>query len=594
MDAGAVPATSTMTKTIEHNLRKIEEWSKDVFLFIDETLNMRPSEPIDSLRGRAIKYKDAMGVERTTILFDVDGNLVYHDLSFYEKEMFKNQDPGMFKKYKGTRLTWQQTVEFEAYQRALNTFDKDSFNIANRYISIRSGHGIGKTSFLAITSMHFLITHFGSQIGVTANTEDQLKDIFLKEFSKWSQRLPEHLKSNLNEEAGEQEKGVQIKESIEILDTFIRVGKDKDWFLRARVARKEKPEALAGLHGKYILLLVDEASAVHDKIFETMKGALTGVNFIVIYTSNPTRNEGEFFNSQKAGSSFTKLHFSSRNSPIVQDGYITKMEQDYPPIGNQVSDEVKIRVEGEFAGLADMDDKGWIPLFSNVRILFEDQSTQIMKRPLIGVDPAGQGRDRSIVHVRDNIYLKEVLNEKTSTEKDLARKIETIRDIYGASSNDIGIEAFGLGAKVVANVQVKMGENVMAVLTDKPREEVKDLYHTYRSELGWMFRKWVVEGGIIITNNPHSWLNELEKMKYKRDKQGRIMLMDKVTFKKEYGFSPDRFDAACMTFFKENATQPVHLTKDQLAEKENIEFLQKIEQGKIDQVSSLETDFSSM
>jgi len=351
------------------------------------------------------------------------------------------------------------------------------------------------------------------------------------------------------------------------------VSGEKDWFLRARVGRPEKPEALAGLHGEFVLIIVDEASAIHSKVLEVMKGALTGANYIVMYDSNPTRNEGDFYDSHKLGAPYTKLSFSSRDSPIVKEGYVQRMEEEY----GEDSDEVKIRVDGTFAGTTEMDDKGWIPLFANVRITFEEEKGQRISRPIIGVDPAGRGRDSSIITVRDVVYMKEVLNERTSSEPDLARKIESVRDSYGSKSDDIGIEAFGIGAKVVANVNTKMGENVNAILTDKPREEVKDKYHTYKSELAWKFREWVLKGGIIITNNKKGWIRELEKIKYKRDPQGRIMLMGKVEFKKEYGFSPDRFDAGTMTFFKDEPTRPVIITKTQLEQKETIEWLQKLQ-----------------
>lgn len=556
-----------LNDTEKSNLEQLERWGADVFLFAKDTLGMKPSEPIDELRGKPIKYKDAYGQERTTILFDADGRLVYHDLSFYKKKMFKYQDKPMFRsKYRGKRFTWQQTVELEAYQRGLNTFNQDSFDMRKRWITIRSGHGIGKTSFLSVISIHFLICFFGAQIGVTANSEDQLKDIFLKEFAVWKRKLPEKLGNTLD-----------------ILDDVVRIKGQKDWFLRTRVARPEKPEALAGLHGKYVLILVDEASAVNDKVFEVMKGALTGENYLVVYTSNPTRTEGEFYESHKQGADYTKLHFNSRHSPIVKDGYIENMERDYPSKSNEPSDEVKIRVDGDFAGEAEMDDKGWIPLFANIKILFEASDHQVINRGIIGVDPAGRGRDSSLIGIRDNIYLKEVLNQKTSSEPDLARKVETIRDAYNCSSGDIGVEAFGIGARVVANIRTREDElnrTPTAVLTDKAREETKHLYANYKAELAWKFREWVRNGGIIITNNSKGWLNELEKIKYKRDGQGRIMLMDKVTFKKEYRFSPDRFDMATMTFFKDEPYMPVHLTPKQLEEKENIEFLQRAQMTK--------------
>lgn len=549
----------------------LKQWQGSVFDFAFEALGLRPSEPIDSLRGKKITYVDGNGNQRETYLFSEDGKLLYHDLAFYRPEFFKNQDKKLFRLYNGRRLTWQQTVTLTAYQRALDTFDKDSFDKIARYISVVSGHGTGKTSTECVIALHFLICFFGAQIGVTANTEQQLKDIFLKEFYWWKNKLPEWLRDQINQ-----------------MDDKIRIGDEMDWFLRARVARPEKPEALAGLHGRYVLIIVDEASGVHDKVYEVMKGALTGDNYIVIYCSNGTRTEGEFFNSQKAGAPFVKLAYSSRQSPIVKDGYIERMEEEY----GEGSDEVRIRVDGKFASTAEMDDKGWIPLFANVKIFFEEERHQIIKHPVIGVDPAGKGRDKSIVTVRDAVYAKIVLDEKTSTEKDLARKIETIRDAYQAKSDDIGVDAFGIGAKVVAEIDTKMGETVHALLTDKPREETKHLYHTYKCELAWKLRQWIINGGIIITNKQRDWMKELEKIKYKRDQQGRIQLMSKVEFKKEYRFSPDRFDALIHTFFRDYGTQPVVLTKQELEAKDMMEWIERAQQQKVSQ--DVPQDYSSM
>jgi phage terminase large subunit len=342
------------------------------------------------------------------------------------------------------------------------------------------------------------------------------------------------------------------------------------------VARPERPEALAGLHGEYVLILVDEASGVADKVFEVMKGALTGDNYIVGYWSNPTRNEGEFYQSHKPGSLYTKLHFSSRHSPIVKEGYIEKMEADYPSNGDQPSDEVLIRVDGEFAGTTVMDEKGWIPLFANVTIHFEPERGQIINGGVIAVDPAGAGKDSTSVGIRDNVYLKEVLHEKTSNPKDLARKVETIRDAYNCKSEDIGVEAFGVGAKLVANINTKLNDSVHALITGVPREGTEHLYNSWKTEMAWLFRQWLIAGGIIITNHKSAWMRELEKIKYKRDAKGRIVLIDKVMFKKEYAFSPDRFDMAIHTFFKAEASRPAVVTKNEREAKEAAEFMSKV------------------
>ena len=142
---------------------------------------MKASEPLDELREKVFTY-EVNGETRQAVLFDRDGRLIHPNLKLYKVSMFKNQSPGAFKEYRGTRFTWQQTVILEAYNRAINTFGKDSYDLKKRFITVASGHGIGKTAILSVISMHFMLSYFGAQGSVSANTETQIKDIFLKEF----------------------------------------------------------------------------------------------------------------------------------------------------------------------------------------------------------------------------------------------------------------------------------------------------------------------------------------------------------------------------------------------------------------------------
>lgn len=532
----------------------LKSWARDVFKYTAETFKLKPSEPHPSLLNKEIEYTDELGYKRKAKFFDKEGRLVYPDLRKYRKKMFINQSREQFRKYNKTRLTWQQTVILTAYNRALQTFGMDSYVEVERWISTLSGHGIGKTACQNIIAHHFLTCFPGCQIGVTANTEQQIKDIFLKEFYVWNKRLPK-----------------AMQDSFKQTDDHIRIEDEKDWFLRAQVARQEKPEALAGLHGEYILILVEEASGVHSKVFEVMKGALTGDNYIVMYFSNGTRAEGEFYDSHKAGAPFTSLQFDSRDSPIIKPGYAEMIASQY----GEDSIEFGIRVAGRFPDATEMDDKGWMPLFANVQVHYQKPGLQMLYNPIMGVDPAGKGSNHAVAGVRDEIYLKEVLNEQFSTPKQLAGRILTIADAYNIRPEDIGIDSFGIGAKVIANLHVPTGSTVNALLLDKPREETKDLYASEKAELAWMLRTWIANGGVILTNNPRAWKKELECIRYKRDLRGRITLMPKAQFKKEFGFSPDLFDMAIYTFHKESATKPISRNKNDLEREEAEEFMRK-------------------
>lgn len=158
----------------EQDAEVMSRWAHDIFVFAEDTMGMLPSEPLDSLRGKKIPYTDAFGIKREAMLFDIDGRLVYNDLAFYKVSMFKNQSREAFKQYNGTRFTWQQTVILEAYNRAINTFDRDSYDIAKRWLTTRSGHGIGKTGTMSVIAIHFLSCFPGAQVGMTSNSEQQV------------------------------------------------------------------------------------------------------------------------------------------------------------------------------------------------------------------------------------------------------------------------------------------------------------------------------------------------------------------------------------------------------------------------------------
>jgi hypothetical protein len=62
----------------------------------------------------------------------------------------------------------------------------------------------------------------------------------------------------------------------------------------------------------------------------------------------------------------------------------------------------------------------------------------------------------------------------------------------------------------------------------------------------------------------------------------------KVEFKKDHGFSPDRFDAAIHTFFKDDSTSEVIIPKEQVETMALGRFIQQSSEGQSPQ------SFSSM
>ena len=167
---------------------------------------------------------------------------------------FQDFKKGWFQPFvKGEEITWQQLAILLSVEAAITRRSQ------NR-VSIRSGHGIGKSTTLSWLLLWFLFCFKDAQIPCTAPTSDQLNDILWKEVQIWMNRMPK-----------------EIAELYDWSNDYIRMLESpKTWFARARTARKESPEALAGIHADHVLYLVDEASGVPDEIFNTGEGALTG------------------------------------------------------------------------------------------------------------------------------------------------------------------------------------------------------------------------------------------------------------------------------------------------------------------------------
>ncbi len=174
-----------------------------------------------------------------------------------------------------------------------------------RQILVPSGHGLGKTRVLAVAIIWHLLTHMYSKTLCTAPTSDQLSGQLWGEMRKMFRRM----RRNYSELADEWE---ILSSSISHTDPD-----NADWHVLARTARPDKPEGLQGAHalddddsfGQLadifgeeaetgasggILVIVEEASGVPDKIREVLEGALSEEGARFLAPGNPTRPDGWF------------------------------------------------------------------------------------------------------------------------------------------------------------------------------------------------------------------------------------------------------------------------------------------------------------
>ena len=112
-----------------------------------------------------------------------------------------------------------------------------------RKISIRSGHGTGKSTAASWAMLWYFLMHYPNKVVVTAPTSSQLFDALFAEMKRWINELPDAFKEVLNVKS----------------DRVEHTSAPSEMFISARTSRAETPEALAGVHSEHVMLIVDEA-----------------------------------------------------------------------------------------------------------------------------------------------------------------------------------------------------------------------------------------------------------------------------------------------------------------------------------------------
>lgn len=418
----------------------------------------------------------------------------------------------------GKNITWQQYEFFLAIEKAIKGEDK-------KRITVRSGHGTGKSASLAMLILWYLFAHKDAQVPCTAPTSDQMYDVLWKEIAKWLKKMPE-----------------QIQQLYEWSNSYIRIKESPEtWFARAKTARKEAPEALQGIHGDYVMMVIDEASGVDNAIFEAAEGALTNANILVLMIGNPTRLIGYFYDSHFSDKeAWQVLQFNGEESPIVDAQYTQRIIDKY----GKDSDEYRMRVLGEFPKADAVDQAGYVPLLLETD-MHETPLSPFGMGKLLGIDPAGEGDDETVWVLRDHFKAYVVAREKISTSKTIAQKTLTIMEEYQVNDFDVYVDNFGEGANVAKELAL-VGKNVNGVNVGDGAED-SERYLNMRAEAYWRVREWLRSGAQLVTDT--AW-NELLAIRYRSELNGKLRIMGKSDMRRMGIKSPNYADALMLTFVR--------------------------------------------
>jgi hypothetical protein len=155
-------------------------------------------------------------------------------------------------------------------------------------VSIRSGHGVGKSAMDSWAILWWHSTRFPAKTAVAAPTQHQIRDVLWSELSVWWRRMPEAFRAQFEIQSSPQNMRFYLKDA------------PADSFAVGRSGDKGNPEALQGFHSPNMLFVLDEASGIDDIVFEVAGGALSTEGSKVLMSANPTRPHGYFWASHNS------------------------------------------------------------------------------------------------------------------------------------------------------------------------------------------------------------------------------------------------------------------------------------------------------
>jgi hypothetical protein len=459
----------------------------------------------------------------------------------------------------------------------------------HKRVAICSGHKVSKSHSAAGIALWFYCSFSDARVVMTSTTSRQVDQILWRELRMMRARSGRCVACKTEDPEGlrihrpcphsalvEGEQGELARTGLKASDFREIVG------FTAREA-----EAVAGISGRNLLYIVDEASGVGDDIFEAIEGNRAGGARIVMF-SNGTKNEGEFFEAFTSKQNYYHtIRVSSEETPNVVSGEVLipglatrEWVEEKKIEWGEDSALYKIRVKGEHA----IHEEGRI--FS-VHLIGQAEArwaiTPDAGRLFVGLDPAGESGkgDESMFAPRRGLKLLGFRAHRGLTAQahvsHLVRLLTELRlprevpVVVVDREGPIGTPLYRLlGDYLETNPHAF---ELVGVRASDRAVRMPQTYDRMRDELAANLESWFRDGGAIVEDTRLA--HELHALEWKEATNGRLKLTPKDQLRKALGRSPDRYDALALSAWeplslRELPASAQHLVEDDPFEQEHV------------------------
>jgi phage terminase large subunit len=424
-------------------------------------------------------------------------------------------------------------VEPDPWQaQALTAFARDA---RETRIALKACKGPGKTALLAWLGLNFLMTRPNPKIGATSITEGNLDMNLWPEFSKWGT------------------KSAACRSMLTFGKSRIFVtGEDELSFIAKRTWPKtgdpeSQSNALAGLHGDYVMWLCDESGGYPQSLMVTLEAIFAScIEGKLVQSGNPTHTTGPLYRACTVDRHLWIVITITGDPDDAQRSPRISLEWARQQIASYGRDNpwVMVNVLGMFP-----------PASINALLGVEDveaaQKRHLSKREYdhaqkrLGVDVARFGDDRTVIFPRQGLAaFKPVIMRGARTTEIAARIMLGMRK-WGAELalvDDTGHWGHGVIDNLVT-------AGVPAIGINYAGKALNPRYKNRRVEM-WLKGADAIKGGAALPPIPEM-VPELTEPTY-TFVNGVFLLEEKDQIKARLGRSPDLADAYMTSYALED------------------------------------------
>jgi hypothetical protein len=451
----------------------------------------------------------------------------------------------------------------------------------NRLTAVATGHGVGKGYVGGLLAMLFGLLHKAPMVVITAPTGRQAK-----------RTLWHELRSRLEEVV----KPRDVGGSHVALKLPPNEVNQQEWRIEGRTVAvhytaqpdREGATAFQGLHAPSILVLVDEAAGVDDKIIEAATTLVTGETAHVVLMGNPT-NPGKFQEAFRPGSGWATVRSSCFDHPNVIEGREviagavtrqwlsdrwmehgdgTQLRWPKGRIGN-------IRATNLYKRCMAHENPWWMghvlglfPPQGEDTLIPDDWVRAALGRRVtggagktVGCDVARYGRDETVIIVAEGGDAIDCVAMERSSGPQVVRELHGVAHRHGVDPRCVRVDATGIGGMGVEDWLDAAPE-----LTETERErwrlasgvefgskaEEHERFVNKRAELLWALRQHFEQGTVGLAGlderTREALRAELPYLRY-AIRGARIAIESKDEYRKRTGKSPDYAEALALALW---------------------------------------------